>query len=98
MLQVVEGKSRYNAPSYETVRPWVKAIKNGREETGDAPHGGAPTSATDERQVKSVLEHMHSISCTATVTEVGISPVSVYHILTNSLVKQKFMQVDSTHA
>jgi hypothetical protein len=81
------------APSYETVRPWVKAIKNGQEETSDAPHGGAPTSARDERhmeQVKSVLEHTHSISCMATVTRNGISPASVYHILTNSLGKQKF--------
>jgi transposase len=89
------------APSYETVRLWAKAIKNGREETRDAPHGKAPTSARDKRhveQVKSVLEHTHSISCTATVTEIGITPASVYHILTNSSEKQKFVQVDSTHA
>jgi hypothetical protein len=79
----------------------MKAIKNGWEETGDAPHGGVPTSARDERhmeQVKSVLEHMHSISCTANFTKNGISPASVYHILTNSLGKQKFVQVDPTHA
>jgi 3-hydroxyisobutyrate dehydrogenase-like beta-hydroxyacid dehydrogenase len=29
------------------------------------------------------------ISCMAVATEVGISPASVYHILTNSLGKQK---------
>jgi len=72
----------------------VKAIKNGREETGNAPHGGVPTSATDERhmeQVKSVLEHTHNISCTATVTEIAISSASVYRILTNGLGKQKFV-------
>jgi hypothetical protein len=39
--------------------------------------------------VKSVLEHTHSISCTAVATEVGISPASVYSILTNSLGKLK---------
>ena len=76
------------APSYETVHPWVKAIKNGRRQTGDAPHGEAPTSATDEchmEQVKSVLECRHSISCMATVTKVWIFPASVYCTLTNSL-------------
>jgi hypothetical protein len=48
-------------------------------------------SATDEchvEQVKSVLEHMHSISCTAVATEVGISSASVYHFLINSLGKR----------
>jgi len=88
-------------PSYETVRPWMKATKNGQEGTSDAPHCGAPTSARDERhmeQGKSVLEHTQSISCAETVTEIGISPASVYHILTNSFGKPKFVQVDSTHA
>jgi hypothetical protein len=36
-------------------------------------------------QDKSVLEIMHSISCIAIATDVGISPESVLHILTNSL-------------
>ena len=88
-------------PSYETFRLWVKAITNGWKETGDVPHGGAPTSARDERhmeQVQSVPEHTHSISCMATVTENGISPASVYRIPTNSFGKQKFVQVDPTHA
>jgi hypothetical protein len=69
----------------------VNAIKNGQEETDDAPLIGAPTSATDERnmeQVKSVLEHTHSIMCMAIATEVRIFPANVYHILTNSLGKQ----------
>ena len=47
---------------------------------------------TDEchmEQVKSVLEHTCSVSCMAFATEVGISPASVYHILTSSLGKQK---------
>jgi hypothetical protein len=46
----------------------------------------------DERhvkQVKSVLEDTHSISCTEIATEVGISPASVYCILTISLGKRK---------
>jgi hypothetical protein len=42
------------------------------------------------KQLKSVLEGTCSISCTAIVTEVGISPASVYHIPTNSLRKRKF--------
>jgi len=40
-------------------------------------------------QLKSVLEHTHSIICMAIAMEVRISPANVYHILTNSLGKQK---------
>jgi hypothetical protein len=40
------------------------------------------------KQVKSV-EGTRSISCTANATEVGISPASVYRILTNSVGKRK---------
>ena len=64
------------------------AIKNGREETGDASHSGALTLVTNEHhteQVKSVLEHMCIISCVAFGTEVGISLANVYRILANSL-------------
>jgi hypothetical protein len=48
-----------HAPSHETVRRWVNLIKNGREQTDDAPRSGAPTMATDElhvNQVKFVLK------------------------------------------
>jgi len=68
----------------------VNAIKNGRERTVDASHSGASTSAMEERhveQVKSILECTYSISCMAVATEVGTSPASVYHILTNTLGK-----------
>jgi hypothetical protein len=40
-------------------------------------------------QVKFVVAHISNISCVAIATEVGISPASVYHILTNSLGKGK---------
>ena len=77
-----------HAPSHETDFRLLNA-KNGWEET-DVFCSGAPTSTTDEcrmEQVKSVLECMCSISCTAVATEVRISPASVYCILTNSLQK-----------
>jgi len=32
----------------------VNAIRNGQEETGDAPHGGAPALAMDERHMEQV--------------------------------------------
>jgi len=54
----------------------MNAVKEGREETDDAPRRVAPTSAKDEgrkEQVKSVLERRGSISCKAIATEVGIS-------------------------
>jgi hypothetical protein len=44
-------------------------------------------------QVKSFLEHTHSISFMATATEVRISPASVYHILTSTAWgNKKFVQ------
>jgi hypothetical protein len=70
----------------------MNSIKNGQEETDDAPHSGTSTSVTDEfhmEQVKSVHEHMHSISCIGISIGDGISPASVYLILTYSLGKRK---------
>jgi hypothetical protein len=89
------------AASYETFRPWANVIKNAPEETDYAPRSGAPTctSATDERRmekVKFVLERTCSISCKAIVT-VGISPASVYRILTNSWGKRKVCAQWITH-
>ena len=69
----------------------MTANKNGRKETYHA-RSAALTSATDKchmEQMKSVSECTHSISRVATAKEVGISPADVYHILTNSLGKQK---------
>ena len=67
----------------------MNAIKNGREEADNAPRRIAPTMVMEGHhmeQVKSVLV-TRSISCAASVTEVRISPASVYRILTNSLGK-----------
>ena len=63
-------------------------------------HSVATVLVVDEchmEQVKSVLERIHSISCTAMDTEVEISPASVYHILTNSLGKRKVCAVWTAH-
>jgi len=49
-----------HASSYETVHPWMNAIKNGREEADIAPRSIAPTMVLDEHhmeQVKSILVH-----------------------------------------
>ena len=73
----------------------MNAVKEGREETDDAPRRVAPTSAKDEgrkEQVKSVLERRGSISCKAIATEVGISWASVQRFLTNSLGKETFVK------
>ena len=73
----------------------VSAIKNCWEEIDDASHSGAPTLVTDERhmeRVKSDLDCTSSISCMAIVREVGISPASVYCILTNCLGNKNFVQ------
>jgi hypothetical protein len=60
----------------------------------------ATMSMMDEchmEQVKSVLEHRQSLSCTAMATEVRISPASVYHTLTNSLGKREVCAVWIAH-
>jgi len=49
------------------------------------------------KHVRSVLEHLHSISCMAVATKVVISLTSVYHTLTNSL-RKSLCKMDSTHA
>jgi hypothetical protein len=66
----------------------VNTIKNGWEETDNAPHSEIPTSVTDGRhmeQVKSVQEQTNSISCMGIAIKEGISPARAYFILTNSL-------------
>ena len=86
---------------HESVCRWVNSIKNGREETDNAPHSGSPTLVTDEfhmEQVKSVHEHMHSISCKAIAIEDGISPASVYHSHQQLGETKSLCKVDSTHA
>jgi hypothetical protein len=53
-----------------------------------ASRSGAPSSATDERhveQVKSVLERVRSIACTAAATKVDNFTANAYHILTSSM-------------
>jgi hypothetical protein len=87
VLQVVEGLG-----PHKNVCRWVNSIMNGLEEIDNASHNGTPTSVTDEfhmEQVKSVREHMRSISFTEIAIEDGISPASVYLIITNSMGKQK---------
>jgi len=82
-----EGSGTH-APSCETACLWVNVIKNGWEQTDNAPNSEALTKAMDKhymKEGKSVLERTCSISSTAKVTEVRISPVSVYSILANSL-------------
>ena len=78
----------------------MNAIKNVQEETDSAPHSVATRLTIDEchmEQVKSVHEQIHSISCTAMATGVGISPAIVYHIHTNSLGKREVCAVWIAH-
>jgi len=48
----------------------VNAIKNGLKEKDNAPHGTVPSGIDEghKEQVKSFLEHTHSISCIAAAT------------------------------
>jgi len=60
------------------------------EKTDDAPHSAATTVAMDEHHKWNLLLHVSVIfHAPQLLLEIGISPASVYHILTNSLGKGK---------
>jgi len=91
-VKVLQEKSRRKVLGHTLLH--IKLYANGRMplrmEDRLCSSNTAPSSLTDEHHVeqdKSVLEITHSISCTAIATDVGISPESVLHILTNSLGK-----------
>jgi hypothetical protein len=44
--KLLKGSLGTHAASYETVHHWVNVIKNGQEETDNAPPSGAPALAT----------------------------------------------------
>jgi len=58
----------------------------------DDPRPGRPKTSTDERSVKLVADFLaqdHRAMCEEISQDTGISPTSLFHILTNNLQKRK---------
>lgn len=75
-----------------TVSRWSNRFRGGRVNIHDDPRPGRPKTSTDERNVKRVadaLEQDRRATCEELSEVTGISPASVYRILTNDLKKRK---------
>ena len=75
-----------------TVSRWVHRFRVGRMSIDDDPRPGRPRTSTDERSVKLVtdaLEKDRRATCEELSEATGISPTSVYRILTDDLKKRK---------
>jgi predicted RNA-binding Zn-ribbon protein involved in translation (DUF1610 family) len=77
---------------HSTVSRWPTRFREGRVTINDDPRPGRPKTSTDERSVKLVAEFLaedrretYELMSQAT----GISPTSVFRILTNDLQKRK---------
>ena len=83
-----------SAPSYETVRRWMRSFESDRVETEDEARSGRPSSATNDhfvQQVQQLLEEDRRMTCSQMADQIGISKDSVYQILTEKLLKWKIV-------
>jgi hypothetical protein len=74
-----------------TVSRWATRFLEGRVTIND-PRPGRPKTSTDKRSVKLVADFLaedHQATCKEISQATGISPTSVFHILTNNLQKRK---------
>jgi len=75
-----------------TVSCWATCFSEGRVTINDDPRPGRPKTSTDERSVKLVADFLaedRRAMCEEISQGTGISPTSVFHILTNDLQKRK---------
>jgi len=76
-----------------TVSHWATRFSEGRVTIND-PRPGRPKTSTDERSVKLVADFLaegRRATCEEISQGTGISPTSVFRILTNDLQKRKFV-------
>ena len=88
LLEVLEDC----APSVQTVRKWIAAVKEGRHDMEDLPRSGRPESACDVTNVERVQSQLmkdRRQSCEQIAHETGLSNASVHKILTDKLGKKK---------
>ena len=83
---------RENAPSIQTVRKWVKAVLEGRDDMEDEPRPGRPVTACRDANISKVLVSLSDDrrkTCEEISTETSMSRTSVFRVLTNKLNKKK---------
>ena len=83
---------RENAPSIQTVRKWVKAVSEGRDDMEDEPRPGRPVTACGDANISKVLVSLSDDrrkTCEEISTETSMSRTSVIRVLTNKLNKKK---------
>ena len=80
-----------NAPSVQTVRKWVAAFQQGREDVEDEERSGRPPTACSEENVelfRAVIAEDRRLTCEELSEMTGLSPASAFRILTNKLNKK----------
>ena len=83
---------RENAPSIQTVRKWVKAVSEGRDDMEDEPQPGRPVTTCGDANISQVLVSLSDDrrkTCEIS-TETSMSRTSVFRVLTNKLNNNKF--------
>lgn len=73
------------------VSSWATRFREGRVSINDDPGPGRPKTSTDEQSVKPVAGFLEDrrATCKETSQATGISPTSVFCILTNDVEKRK---------
>ena len=75
-----------------TVSRWATGFREGRVAINDDPRPGRAKTSTDKRSVKLVVDFLaqdRRATCEEISEASGISPISVFHILTKYLEKRK---------
>ena len=90
--QVMEQALQEFCPSYETIRRWVVAIREGKEDLDDEARTGRPVNATSpdvEEKVAAAVRQDRRLTTRQMSQMVGVSHNSVHKILTENLGKRK---------
>jgi len=77
---------------HSTVSRWATRFREGRVTINDGPKPGRPKTSTDERNVKLVADFLaedRRATCEEISQATGISPTSIFRILTKDLQKRK---------
>lgn len=81
-----------SCPSYETIRRWVVAIREGKEDLDDEDRSGRPITAKTEDVVKKVddaVQQDRRLTTRQLSEMVGVSHNTIHKILTEELGKRK---------
>lgn len=83
-----------HCPSIQTVRKWVSAIRDGREDMDDEQRPGRPECSTDEGHIQAVsdmLEEDRRIGCRRIADMLNISVSTAHRIVHDKLHRRKIV-------